>query len=188
MRRVIMQLELTLDGFGANMDGGMDWFALDPEAWKLRNEYYQREIGTVLLGRNNYLGFQGYWPNVGNMPGASETDMIFSRWLDATPKVVFSKTLEEATWQHSRLASGDLSEEIARLKAEPGKNLLIMSSIGLAQSFMAAGLIDEYWLTVHPIAIGQGIPLFKERVDLQLLDSRTFPSGQVFLHYERRRA
>lgn len=188
MRRVIMQLELTLDGFGANADGGMDWFTLDPEAWKLRNTYYRREIDTVLLGRNNYLGFQGYWPHVANMPEASETDIGFSRWLDATPKIVFSKTLEQPVWQNSRLASGAFTEEVARLKAEPGKNLLIMSSIGLAQSFMATGLIDEYWLTVHPVAIGEGIPLFKERVELKLLDSRAFPSGQVFLHYETRRA
>lgn len=188
MRRVIMQLEITLDGFGADVDGGMSWFTLDAEAWVVRNEHYRREIDTVLLGRNNYLGFRGYWPDVASDPSASETDIGFSKWLDAIPKVVFSKTLERAEWQNSRLVSGDLTEEIKKLKEAPGKNLLVMSSIGLAQSCIAAGLIDEYWLTVHPVAIGQGVPLFKERVELKLLHSRAFSSGQVLLRYETRDA
>ncbi len=187
MRKLIMQLEITLDGFGSGPNGEFDWFTLDTEAWKLRNEAYLSQIDTVVLGRKNYQGFYGYWPPVATNPEASETDVGFSRWLDAIPKLVVSKTLTKTEWQNSRLVQGDLTQEVSRLKEESGKDILIMSSTSVAQTCMAAGLIDDYWLTVHPVALGSGVPLFKERVDLKLLDSRVFPSGQVFLHYETRR-
>jgi dihydrofolate reductase len=109
--------------------------------------------------------------------------VAFSRWLDDVPKVVFSRTLKQAEWQNSRLAVGDLAEEISRLKAQPGKDALIMNSASIAQECLWLGLLDEYWLNVHPVAIGHGRPLFEDRVDLKLLESRVFESGQVFLRY-----
>jgi len=140
-------------------------------------------IDTVLLGRRNYVGFGGYWPTVVNNPASSETDIQFSRWLDAVPKVVFSKTLEKAGGQNSRLVKDDIEGEVSRLKHQAGRDLLIMNSASLARECMHHGLIDEYWLTVHPVALGEGLPLFKERVGLKLLGSKVFSSGQVFLHY-----
>jgi dihydrofolate reductase len=164
MRKLAMQMELTLDGFMTGPNGEMDWFALDPEAWKLRVEKFNT-IDTV--------------PN----PTATPTDVTFSHWLDDVPKVVFSRTLKQAEWQNSRLAEGDLAEEISRVKAQPGKDVLIMNSASIAQECMRLGLLDECWLNVHPVAIGRGRPLFEDRVGLRLLESRVFESGQVFLRY-----
>ena len=183
MRKLIMQLELTLDGFYAGEHEEFDWFKLDPEWWAARVQRYLPGIDTVLLGRKNYEGFRGYWPNVSSFPHATDTDLAFSRWLDDVPKVVFSTTLERTEWTNSVVVRGDLGAEVSRLKALSGKDLLIMSSASIAQACQAHGLIDEYWLTVHPVTLGRGLPLFKEPVNLELLESKAYPSGQVFLHY-----
>ena len=183
MRKLIMQLELTLDGFYAGEHEEFDWFKLDPEWWAARVQRYLPGIDTVLLGRKNYEGFRGYWPNVSSFPHATDTDLAFSRWLDDVPKVVFSTTLERTEWTNSVVMRGDLGAEVSRLKALSGKDLLIMSSASIAQACQAHGLIDEYWLTVHPVTLGRGLPLFKEPVNLELLESKAYPSGQVFLHY-----
>jgi dihydrofolate reductase len=182
MRKLIMQLELTLDGFYAGPNEEFDWFTLDQEAWQARVEQFGT-IDTVLLGRKNYLGFGHYWPKVVNNPASTEIDIKFSRWLDNIPKVVFSKTLEKAEWKNSRLVKSDLAEEVSRLKKQSGKDILIMSSSSIAQECMKHDLINEYWLNIHPVTLGKGLPLFKERVNLKLLDSKVFNSGKVYLHY-----
>jgi dihydrofolate reductase len=162
------------------------WSLSQNYAWKMKVEQFNT-IGTVLLGRKNYQGFGGYWPTVVNNPASTETDIKFSHWLDEIPKIVFSKTLEKAEWNNSRLVTGDLIEEVAKLKQGSGKDILIMSSASIAQECMKHDLIDEYWLNIHPVTLGKGLPLFKERVTLKLLNSRTFDSGQVFLHYATQR-
>jgi dihydrofolate reductase len=182
MRKLITQLELTLDGFYAGPNGEFDWFTLDQELWQMRVNQLST-IDTVLLGRKNYVGFGSYWPSVATNPSASENDRKFSCWLDDIPKVVFSKTLEKAEWKNSRLVKDNLAEEVSKLKHQSGKDILIMSSSSVAQECMKHALIDEYWLTIHPVTLGSGLPLFKERVNLKLLDSKVFNSGQIFLHY-----
>lgn len=178
-RKLVMQLELTLDGFYGGPNGEMDWFRLDQEAWKHRNDLFRSRVGTVLLGRKNYQGFHGYWSPMENNPDASETDKMFSKWLNEIAKVVFSTMLTETAWQNSSLAEGNLEDAVAKLKAQPGKDLLIMNSVSVAQA--GAHLVDEYWLSVHPVAIGEGLPLFKNRAELELAESKPFDSGQVFL-------
>ncbi|GMA14243.1 dihydrofolate reductase (plasmid) [Deinococcus metallilatus] len=186
MSRIVAQMELTLDGYMTGPNGEMDWFSLDPDVWQLRVSKYE-SIGTVLLGRRNYEGFAGFWPLMATNPAASPTDVTFSRWLDAVPKVVFSHTLQGAPWQNSRLAEGDLAGELAKLKQQNGKDVLIMSSASLIQQGQHLGLLDELWLNVHPVTLGEGRRLFTERMNLELLESRVFDSGQVFLHYAVRR-
>jgi dihydrofolate reductase len=182
-----MQMELTLDGFYGGPKEEFDWFTLDQELWQLSFGYLS-QIDTVLLGRKNYQGFASYWPTVATNPEASETDVRFSRWLDEVPKLVFSKTLQEAQWKSSRLVKDNLAEEVAKLKEQPGKDMLIMNSASVAQACMRHGLLDEYWLTIHPVTLGDGLPLFKDRVSLKLLSAKMFNSGQVFLHYATQRA
>jgi dihydrofolate reductase len=187
MRRLIMQLELTLDGFYAGPNEEFDWFSLDQDLWKMRVDQFST-IDTVLLGRKNYVGFGSYWPRVVNSPASTEIDIKFSRWLDEIPKIVLSRTLKKAEWKNSRLVKDNLAEEVAKLKKQPGKDILIMSSSSIAQECMKHDLIDEYWLDIHPVALGKGLPLFKEKVNLNLLNSRVFDSGKVFLHYATKRA
>jgi dihydrofolate reductase len=97
--------------------------------------------------------------------------------------VVFSNTLETSTWKNSRLAKDDLAKEVSKLKEQPGQDILIMSSASIARACMRHGLLNEYWLTVHPVAIGHGKPLFEDRIGLKLLNTKAYRSGQVFLHY-----
>ncbi len=182
VRKLIMQLQLTLDGFYAGSNGEFDWFTLDQEGWRDRVHHSFPQIGTVLLGRKNYQGFRQYWPRVAQMPDVTDTDLMFSRWLDDIPKIVFSTTLNGAPWENSRL-SRDLVGEVRALKEGEGGDLLIMHSASIGQACMARGLVDEFWLTVHPVALGHGLPLFTERIQLALLESRVYSSGQVFLRY-----
>jgi dihydrofolate reductase len=182
MKKLIMQLELTLDGFYAGPKEEFAWFTLNQDLWKMRVGQFST-IDTVLLGRKNYQGFGGYWPTVVDNPASTETDIKFSRWLDNISKVVFSKTLDKVPWKNSRLVKSDLVEEVTRLKQESGKDLLIMSSSSIAQECMKHDLIDEYWLTLHPVTLGEGLPLFKQSVNLKLLNSKIFDTGHVFLHY-----
>lgn len=181
MRKLIMLLDLTLDGFYVGPNEEFDWFTNDPDLWRDRVEQFST-IDTVLLGRKNYESFLGYWPGVIDSPDASETDIQFSRWLDDVPKIVFSKTLDTLQWQNARLAT-EVTEEISNLKAQPGNDILIMNSSSIAQACMTANLLDEYWLTIHPVALGEGRALFNQKVGLDLLDTRVSGSGQVFLHY-----
>jgi dihydrofolate reductase len=185
MKKLIMLLDLTLDGFYAGPNEEFDWFTLDQDLWKLCVERLDT-IDMVLLGRKNYEGFRGYWPTVVDNPDATESDIKFSHWLDDIPKIVFSKTLDKAEWSNSRLVKNNLAEEVARLKQGSGKDILIMNSSSIAQECMKHGLLDEYWLTLHPVTLGKGLPLFKERVNLKLLDSRIFDSGHIYLHYATR--
>jgi dihydrofolate reductase len=187
MRKVILNISVTLDGFTAGANDELDWVVVDPDEWKFLVAEF-RKTDTVLLGRLNYVGFQGYWPHVADFPSSTPTDIEFSRWLDATPKVVFSKTLKQADWKNSRLAQDDTVAEISQLKQQPGKDILLMNSTRLAHSLMEHDLIDEFWLTVSPVAIGKGRPLFKdlqEKMRLKLLDAQGFGMGSILSRYER---
>jgi dihydrofolate reductase len=185
MRKVIFQINVTLDGFISSPDGGMDWAIVDQQQWKdLFGRYDQ--LDTVLLGRNNYEGFYGYWPAVANDSNASETDRAFSRWMDNAPKVVFSHTLKKVDWKNSRLAQQDAATEVRKLKEQPGKDMLVMNSTTLAQSLMKDDLIDEIWIAIMPVVIGEGVPLFddpKQKLKLKLLSVQGYDAGVVFLRY-----
>jgi dihydrofolate reductase len=166
----------------------MDWLALDPESWAAGVERMKKSFDTILLGRANYEGFGGYWPAVADDPASTETDVAFSKWLDATSKVVFSTTLDKAEWQNSRLVQGNLEAEVQKLKQQTGKDILIMNSTSIGQQLMRAGLVDGYWLWVNPAIIGSGRPLFEninDRINLQLVEVQPHSSGSFFLRYRQ---
>ena len=132
---------------------------------------------------------EGYWPTVLNDPNADANSLAHAKWVQEIPKIVFSTTLESADWNNTTLIRDNVVEEINKLKQQPGKDLVIFGSPGLAKSLMNLGLIDEYQLTVHPIILGQGNSLFDGNTQmskLKLLASRTLNSGVVTLHYANR--
>lgn len=131
----------------------------------------------------------GYWPTAAESLTATKHDIDHANWVNHAPKIVFSRTLKKVEWQNSRIVRDNISAEIAQLKEQPGKNLLMIGSTSTAHTFMQLGLIDEYWINVNPVVLGSGLPLFKDikdRIGLKLLSSRTF-SGVVGLHYETNR-
>jgi dihydrofolate reductase len=189
MRKVLLWIGMSLDGFTSGTDEQLDWLvplAIKPEP----NAHYERlrkRCDTILLGRVNYEGFLGYWPRVKDDPKASRNDVEISRFLDDVPKVVFSRTLREVTWKNARLAKGDAAEEVAALKRAPGKDLLIQNSTRLTQSLLAAGLVDELHMIIAPAALGAGRALFAglpRRIDLGLAELTRFGDGAFIAHYD----
>ena len=182
MRQVVLQMGVTLDGYVAGPDGDGDWGlpAEDPEvrAWKVAS---LRQVGTHIMGRVTYEQMAGHWPTATG---------DYADFMNSLPKIVFSKTLPAAGWPGSRIARGDLAEEIAALKSEPGGEIMAHGGAAFVQSLSRLGLVDEYRLVILPVAVGSGLPLFKDlpkplRVDLA--EARSFPDGTVIHVYRPRR-
>jgi len=188
MRNVVLWMGISIDGFTSGPNEGLDWLvphATQPEAHAIHRRLRER-CDTVLVGRVNYEGFFGYWPQVKDDPKASPNDVAISRWLDDVPKVVFSRTLREVKWKNARLARGSAADEIAALKQEPGKDIIIQNSTRLTQSLLAAGLIDELQLMVAPVAVGSGRALFAglpHPIQLRTDDLTRFDAGAFVIRY-----
>jgi dihydrofolate reductase len=179
MRSVIVQMSVSLDGFVAPVEGAPDHRALpeDPALKKIKLDWIRR-AGTHAMGRATYDEMAAHWPFSTDDYAAPMNDL---------PKVVFSKTLESAGWNASRVARGDLVEEIAGLRREPGGDIIAYGGASFVQSLSRHGLVDEYRLVINPIALGDGLPLFKdlsEPIRLQLVQARTFANGAA-LHVYR---
>lgn len=184
MRKLIVNEYITLDGV-----------IEAPEQWQFPYlsqdvaEVIQEQIldaDAILLGRVTYEIFADSWPQrTNNEFGVADK-------LNSAPKFVVSSTLEKVEWNNSKLIRENAEVEIARLKQQPGGNILIIGSAGLVRSLVGNDLIDEYRLLVHPVVLGKGKRLFSEEADftLKLLDARTFSSGIVLLRYQpdRRRS
>jgi dihydrofolate reductase len=184
MRKLIYSMGVSLDGFIAGPDGDIDWSKPDEELHRFHNQQ-AREVGAQLYGRRLYEVMR-YWETAEENPSAPEYVLEFARIWKDTPKIVFSKTLEKVEGD-ARLVTDNVAEEVARLKDEPGKDLSV-GGAGLASTFMRLGLIDEYRLFVSPVVIGGGTPYFPaldERIDLELVETRTFGSRVVYLRYRR---
>ncbi len=185
MRKIILPMNISLDGYVEGPGGAMDWFPTDDESWQYTKEGLAR-VDTVLLGRVTYQIFTQYWPAAGANPSSSPDEVAFSRWIEQIPKVVFSRTLERVDWKNTRLVKEDIPGEMARLKAQPGKDITLVGGAGIAQSFIRLGLIDEYWLKIIPVVLGGGKMLFKDiqgQLRLQLVNVRNFKAGVVALEY-----
>jgi dihydrofolate reductase len=185
MRKVILFMHISLDGFTAGPNGEMDWVSADEEAWKDVIDL-QSTVDAALFGRVNYQDFESYWPSAATDPSSTQNDIDYAHWIEDIPKIVFSKTMEKVEWKNTRLVKEHIAEEIAKMKQQPGKNLLLFGGASIAQTFMKLGLIDEYRLNVNPVVLGSGQPLFndiKDRINLKLMNAKTYHSGVVLLHY-----
>jgi dihydrofolate reductase len=187
MRKVVLFMHVSLDGFIAGSNGELDWTVTDEG---MNNDLLPdliRTVDTTLLGRAAYQDLANYWPFAAVNPSSSKGEIEFAHWIDQAPKIVFSKTLEKVEWQHSRVVKGNIAEEIATLKQQEGQDLVLFGGVGIAQTFVQCGFIDEYRLVVHPALLGSGKPLFqniKNRIPLKLVNTKAFRSGAVLLHYQ----
>ena len=187
MRKLIVTMWTTLDGFIADEHGELDWLLGDDQV----SDY---EIGivsnadTLLLGRKTYEDFVGYWPNVPTNPDAQVWEKIYADKLNALHKIVLSTTLEKADWRDSTIWKAIIPAEIAQLKQRPGKDIVIYGSASIVQQLTNLGVIDEYHLLVHPVVLGSGRPLFEhiqQRVTMKLVKTEPFTSGVVLHIYQR---
>jgi dihydrofolate reductase len=179
MRKVVLSFWISLDGYSVDEDTGL-WQVLEGTDDQQHEEHFVgwlRQAGTHIMGRVTYQEMAKAWPTSSEAVAAP---------MNEIPKVVFSGTLESADWPQTRIASGDTAEEIAKLKAEPGGDIIAHGGTTFVRSLIRLGLIDEYRLTTLPAAAGKGAALFagldSPRM-LCLLSSTAFPSGIVELRY-----
>jgi len=173
MRKVILFVNITLDGFLCGPDGELDWMLPDPEMNIEFTDAMRARVDTILSGRVAHEQLQANFRAQAADPASPPALVDFARWMIDTPSVVFSRS-----------GAGDLVAEVEALKALPGKDMVLFGGAGTAQEFARQGLVDEYWLKVYPVALGAGRPLFTERTSLTLKESKTWDSGIVTLRYE----
>jgi dihydrofolate reductase len=190
MSKLVAFMHISLDGFAAGPNGELDWLSYDEELEKYA-EGVVSTVGTALYGRVTYQLMEGYWPTVLTDPAATKHDLEHANWVENIPKIVFSRTLETAEWNNTRLISDDMAGEIAKLKEQSGKDLVIFGSPGLTRALMQLDLIDEYRLTVNPVILGRGASMFgdvENPVRLKLLEGKLLKSGVAALHYQADRS
>ena len=183
MRSLIVFNHVSLDGYFVDKKGGMRWAHKQDPEW---NEFVAgnaRGGGVLLFGRVTYEMMAGYWPT----PMAAQNSPAMAERMNNLQKVVFSRTLDKASWNNTKLVKGDLATEVRKMKQESGQGLVIMGSGTIVSQLAQEGLIDEFQIVVCPIVIGSGRALFegvKEKLNLKLTKSRTFGNGNVYTCYE----
>lgn len=185
MQKLIVFNHISLDGYFTDAKGDMSFAHNNiPDAeWDAFVENNAGGGGTLIFGRITYELMASYWPT----PLASANMPVVAERMNNLPKVVFSRTLAEASWNNTRLVVSHLTREIRRMKEEPGDGMVILGSGTLVSQLAEEGLIDEYQIVVDPVALGSGRTLFdgmKDKVPLKLKESRTFANGNVLLCYE----
>ncbi len=186
MRKLVLFMHTSLDGFVTGPKGEMDWIHVDEELFDYAGNR-TNESDLALYGRKTFEMMEGYWPTAAQQPNASRHDHEHSAWYNKVQKVVLSKTMNGATLKNTKIISGNLTKEINQLKNAIGSEIIIFGSPGAAHSLMAENLIDEFWVFVNPIVVGQGIPLFKNppAMKLKLITCKAMNSGVVCMHYAK---
>ena len=177
MRRIMVSNLISLDGYIEDREKELDWHQVDEEFLEYARALVS-EVGGMLFGRKTYLHMAAYWQTAPSDPIAD--------WMNRLPKVVFSKTLREASWENTRIEAGDAGQAVRQLKSEEGKDLVILGSADLVTALLAEGLIDEYRIILNPIVLGGGKPhigALPKRVPMTLVDTQILQSGNVILSY-----
>ena len=180
-------MHTSLDGFVGGLKGEMNWVKVDESIFDFVATMTEK-ADTALYGRVTYDMMQNYWPTADKQPNASKHDKEHSAWNRKVQKVVLSKTMSDKGLENTKVFNDQLVENITKIKNENGKNILIFGSPSASHSLLSLGLIDEFWLFVNPVLLGEGIPLFKgvkETTKLNLIESKTFSCGVIALHYEK---
>ena len=187
MRKVVLLIHVSLDGFVAGPNGELEWIVAEGKV----HDHVQRridQVDTAIYGRVTYELMESYWPAVPGNPESTPADIKHANWYLKAQKIVFSRTLGAVERPNTRVIAANIREEIMALKEQPGGDLMIFGSPSIAQEFMRLRLIDEYRIQINPIVLGEGIPLFKDvtnRFGLTLVETTPFESGVVALHYEQ---
>jgi len=184
MRKVIFFNLTSLDGYFEGPNNDINWHNVDEEFNQFAEEQ-TAEFGALLFGRVTYELMASYWPT----EAAKRDDPMIAGLMNSVPKIVFSKTLQKVEWENTRLVKDNFVEAVSELKKEARKEIAIFGSSDLAVAFIEHNLIDEFRVMINPVILGNGKPLFqgiKSKLDLRLIKTRTFKSGNILLYYEPR--
>jgi dihydrofolate reductase len=185
MKKLVLFMHISLDGFVAGPNGEMDWIHVDEQIF----DYVVKltdQTDIAMYGRKTYQMMDSYWPNAGSKLNASKHDIEHSRWYNRVQKVVISNSLKGKDTFDTKIIGENLIKQVQELKQQDGKNIMIFGSPTASHTLMQYNLIDEYWLFLNPILLGSGIPIFKninEITQFNLIESKVFASGVVELHY-----
>jgi dihydrofolate reductase len=184
MRKVLVFLHVSADGYFTGANGDMSWTRhdQDPEYKQFADENVRRD-SILAFGRVTYQMMAGFWPS----PMAAEREPVMAERMNATPKIVFSRSLPSADWSNTSLLKGDAVDEVCSLKQQDGRDIVLLGSGSIIRQLAEAGLIDEFQLLITPVAIGAGRTIFEgvaKRLDLELASSRVFKNGKVLLTYK----
>lgn len=189
MRKIISMIHLSLDGFASGLNDELNWITYDTDL-----EHYAYSMhdltDAVIWGRKTYEGMASYWLTVPDDPEHTDGQMSHVQWLQDATKVVVSRTLDRINWgsaTNTVLIKDNIAEEINTLKQQPGKDIWLLGSTNLMQTFMKLDLIDEYRFNINPTMLGKGKRLFTELPEqkpLRLLEARTLKSGVIVTRYE----
>ncbi len=186
MRRIVFHLMVSLDGYFEGPDADISWHRVDEELHSFFNQQLAAS-SAFLEGRVTYELMEAYWPTADQQPDSTEPEREFARIWRETPKVVYSRTLDQVG-PNATLVRDVVPDEVRALAAQaPGD--LSLGGADIVAAFQRHGLVDEYWLYIHPVAIGEGRPLFPRgaQIDLHLLETSAFGNGVVRLRYEVKR-
>ncbi len=180
-------MHMSLDGFVCGPDGEQDWMTMtDEEMGKYLGKDLLKTVDTMLVGRVLYQGFASYWPSVARSTEYPKELVEFAQWMEDTPKIVFTRTLNTVEWKNTRIANKGIVEEMADLKKQPGGDMVIFGGAGIVSAFTNLNIVDEYRIKLEPVVLGKGRSLFadvNERIRLELYHSKAFDSGVVGLYY-----
>ena len=174
---------VSLDGFTCDAKGDMSWAHRQDAEWRAYSAENAKGDATLLFGRTTYEMMASFWPSPMALQSAPETAAV----MNSRPKVVFSRTLREATWNNTRLAKGDLATEVRSLKAKAAPSLVVLGSASIVSQLAMEGLVDEFRVVIIPIVIGSGKALFagvSRKLNLKTVSTRAFANGNVLLSYE----
>jgi len=182
MQKLKLQMQMTTDGFVATPDGQLDWMTWNmDEKLKAFVMHLAETSGVILMGRKMAPGFVEYWEHALTQPGAESS---FAPLMVNTPKVAFSRTLNHIDGKNVRVENRDLKEAVNQLKQTSAKDLIVYGGATFVSSLIEIGLIDELHLFVNPVAIGNGMRIFKGRTQLSLSSSTAYPCGIVVNTYQ----
>jgi dihydrofolate reductase len=179
-------MHTSLDGFAAGKNGEMNWIHVDQELFDFVEQRIEK-TNTALYGRVTFEMMESYWPTAADAPDASKHDKVHSAWYKTARKVVLSNTLNEKDFSNTTVINKDFAEELRKIKKETTGEILLFGSPTAAHSLLAEDLVDECWLFVNPVLLGEGKPVFegiKKRESLKLLKTHVFSSGVVCLGHE----
>ncbi|CCH52872.1 putative protein yyaP [Fibrisoma limi BUZ 3] len=183
MRKLKLQVQVSIDGFIAGPNNEMDWMAFDwDDELKRFVTTLTEPVDCIVLGRNLAEGFIPHWASVAADP--ANPDVMAGKKFTDTHKVVFTKTLDESPWANTVLATGGLVDEITTLKKQAGQDIIVYGGAQFVTSLIQHNLIDDYYLFVNPAALGNGKSIFTDRTKLTLTNAKAYDCGIVVQHYQ----